>query len=139
MNVAITDILSGLEGLETEQSFSNKFEETFSNYGYNKYTYVGLDSEILKDPSTQHSLSDVIYLTNSDPNWVQRYVDQDYSSSDPIVHDCLDTLLPIRWTDNYRSNSRTNQETEMMSDAWEHGSMGTGVALPFLSMGRGAI
>jgi LuxR family quorum-sensing transcriptional regulator LasR len=121
MNAAISDILSGLEALETEQDFQKKFEETFSDLGYNKFTYVGLDADIVKDTSTQPDLNDVIYLTNSDPNWVQRYVEKDYSSSDPIVLDCLETLLPIRWTETYRANSRSARESEMMADAWEHG------------------
>ena len=75
----------------------------------------------MKDASATTDMSDVIYLSNSNPKWVQRYIEEDYSHSDPVVRDCLETLLPIRWTDSYRSNSRTRKESDMMSDAWEHG------------------
>ena len=121
MNVAIADILSDLDGLETAEDFSRKFEKTFSAFGFNKFTYAGFDSDLLKESSLPNVLSDVIYLTNSDPAWINRYIDEDYSSSGPIMRDCFESRLPIRWTDTYRSNTRTAKEADMMSDAWEHG------------------
>jgi DNA-binding CsgD family transcriptional regulator len=66
-------------------------------------------------------MPDIIYLTNLDPNWVHRYVDEDYTSYDPVMRNCYETRLPIRWTDSFRSNSRSRKESNMMSDAWEHG------------------
>lgn len=121
MNVAISEVLSDLDGLETEDDFSNKFEETFSSLGYNKFTYASLNTDIMKDASTDTLKSDIIYLTNSDPIWISRYQEEVYSSCDPIIRDCFEARLPIRWTESYRSNSRSKKESAMMSDAWEHG------------------
>lgn len=121
MNAAISDILSGLEALETEQDFHKKFEDTFSGLGYNKFTYASLDTETIKEASESTLKSDIIYITNSNPEWITRYQEQVYSSCDPIIRDCFESRLPIRWTESYRSNSRSKQENLMMSDAWEHG------------------
>lgn len=129
MNIAIAEVLSSLETLQTEQDFAGKFDDTFSKLGYNKFTYASFDKDALKDTSLPDALSDMIYLTNSSPEWVQRYVEKDYASSDPIIRDCFVKRLPIQWTDTYRSNSRSRKESEMMSDAWEHGYQ-RGLTLP---------
>lgn len=121
MNIAIAEVLSSLEALQTEQDFAGKFDDTFSNLGYNKFTYASFDADTFKDSSLQSAISDVIYLTNLAPEWVGRYVEEDYASADPIIRECYEARLPIRWTDSYRSNSRSRQESTMMSDAWEHG------------------
>lgn len=121
MNIAIADVVSSLGSLQTEQDFTGKFDETFSSLGYNKFTYASFDVDTVRDGSLPTVVSDLIYLTNSDDQWVQRYVEEDYSSSDPVIRDCFESRLPIRWTDTYRSNSRTRKESDMMSDAWEHG------------------
>lgn len=43
MNVAIADILSDIDRLETEEDFTSKFDDTFSRLGYNTFSYVSLD------------------------------------------------------------------------------------------------
>lgn len=121
MNVAIEDVLSDLDRLETEADFSRKFEETFSAYGYNTFTYAGFDADLVKDASLPNVISDVIYLTNLDPEWSLRYVESDYAATDPTLINCYSSRLPFRWNESFRSNSRTKEESDMMADAWENG------------------
>ena len=121
MNVALSEILSDLETLETEQDFTRKFEETFAKLGYNKFTYLGLEAELVRGSTLPTASSDVIYFTNLDPLWVHGYVENDYAFSDPTFQDCYTSRLPFRWTETYRSNLRSQEESNMMADAWENG------------------
>lgn len=129
MNTAIVDVLSSLESLQTEKDFADQFDTTFSSLGFDKFTYASFDADKLKESSPTTEMSDLIYLTNLAPEWVGRYVEEDYASADPIMRECYAGRLPIRWTDSYRSNSRSRKESNMMSDAWEHG-LKRGLTIP---------
>lgn len=121
MNPAVSEALSGLDRLSTEAEFGQKFSETFADFGFDKFTYAGFNADILKDAKLPSVMSDIIYLTNLEKNWVSRYVEEDYASADPIMKACYASRLPIRWTESFASNSRSRREHQMMSDAWEHG------------------
>jgi DNA-binding CsgD family transcriptional regulator len=121
MRANVGDILSGLESLNGERAFKRKFDSAFSSLGFDSYTYVSVDAEELESGNLKDYASNVIYMTNLPPLWVAHYVEETYADSDPVVRDCLASRLPIRWTEGYRANARTAQESRMMEDAWENG------------------
>lgn len=129
MNSAISDVVTSLQSLQTEQDFAGKFDQTFSDLGFHKFTYASFDIDKIRDSELPAAIPDIIYLTNLAPKWVGRYIEEDYASADPIIRECYESRLPIRWTDSYRSNSRSRKETDMMSDAWEHG-LKRGLTIP---------
>ncbi len=120
MRANLATMLSDLDTLTSERSFKHKFDSIFANLGFNAYTYVSLQSDELEDGKRDYA-NNILCLTNLPPKWVAHYAEEDYAGSDPVIKDCAASRLPILWTESYRSNSRTAQESRMMEDAWENG------------------
>jgi len=128
MRANLTNMLSDLDSLTSERAFKRKFESVFSDLGFNTYTYVSAQAEELDDGKRDYQ-NNILYLTNLAPKWVSHYVEEDYAGADPVIRDSTLGRLPIRWTESYRSNSRTAKETRMMEDAWENG-LKRGLTIP---------
>jgi LuxR family transcriptional activator of bioluminescence operon len=129
MQTNVADILSDLDALNSERAFKRKFESAFASLGFDSYTYVSMDAEELEKGTLKDYANDVIYMTNLPPLWVAHYVEETYADADPVIRDCLVTRLPIHWTEAYRANARSAQETRMMEDAWENG-LRRGLTIP---------
>lgn len=127
MQASLATILSDLDALKTEPAFKQKFESVFASFGFSRYAYVGIDAADI-DEEREKPLSSV-YLTNLPNEWVGHYLKEDYGNVDPVIKDCAISRLPIQWTEKYRANSRTKDETRVMEDAWENG-MKRGLTIP---------
>jgi len=129
MRADIGKILSDLDSLNSERAFKNKFDSAWASLGFDSYTYASVDADDLESGKHKDGASNVIYLTNVSPLWVERYVEESYSDADPVIKDCLSSRLPIRWTETYRANELTARESRMMGDAREIG-VRRGLAIP---------
>lgn len=129
MRANMADILSDLETLGTEQAFRKKFDRTFASLGFDSYTYVNVDAELIEEAALKNHVPNLICLTNLPTNWVSRYAEEKYADTDPIIKECAGSRLPIRWTESYRANSLERAEVRMMEDAWENG-LKRGVTIP---------
>ncbi len=122
MNESLENILCDLDSLRTEADLRKKLATAFDACGYNCYTYAGIDADEIRDSTPgQRFLSELIYLTNQKPAWVAQYLENDYAHIDPVIRQCTESRLPVRWDERFKANSRTAFESQMMEDAWEHG------------------
>jgi LuxR family transcriptional regulator, activator of conjugal transfer of Ti plasmids len=122
MSLTVESVLADLESLSTEAEIRQKLASTFDAYGYNTYTYAGIDADEIRDTAPGQSyLSDLIYLSNLKAEWVAHYLESDYAHIDPIVRTCTDVRLPLRWDETFKAQTRTRFESQMMEDAWENG------------------
>ncbi len=117
----VANILSDLDGLNSERAFKSKFNAAWSAIGFDSYTYASVDAEDLEGGKLKETASSVIYMTNVSTLWVERYVEESYADADPVMKDCLASRLPIRWTESYRANDRSTRDAQMMDDAREIG------------------
>lgn len=130
MTSSLETILSDLDALKSESAIRAKLADTFDSYGYNFFTYAGVDADEIRDVTPgQRFLTDLIYLSNLKPAWVAHYLECDYAHADPVVRHCTDARLPLRWDEKFKANSRSAYETQMMEDAWENG-LRRGVTIP---------
>jgi DNA-binding CsgD family transcriptional regulator len=130
MNASVEIILSDLESMTSESDLRRKLAATFDSYGYNYYTYAGIDADEIREAAPgQQFLSDLIYLSNLKAEWVAHYLESDYAHIDPVVRTCTEARLPIRWDERFKANSRSQFETQMMEDAWENG-LRRGLTIP---------
>ena len=84
MRADLASILSDLETLTTEQALKRKFDQTFSNLGFNAFTYLGFRME----PSdVKRAPSDIIFLSNVRPAWIDHYVEEDLGEEDLLIKD----------------------------------------------------
>ncbi|MBL8631376.1 MAG: LuxR family transcriptional regulator [Rhodospirillaceae bacterium] len=130
MKASLEAILSDLDSLKSEALIRSKLAATFDAYGYNYFTYAGLDADEIRDATPgQPLLSDLIYLTNLKAEWVAHYLESDYAHVDPVVRECTEQRLPIRWDEKFKANTRNTFEAQMMDDAWENG-LKRGLTIP---------
>jgi len=130
MNASVETVLADLETLKSEGDIRKKLAATFDAYGYNYYTYAGIDADEIRDATPgQQFLSELIYLSNLKAEWVAHYLESDYAHIDPVVRTCTESRLPIRWDERFKANSRSAFESQMMDDAWENG-LRRGLTIP---------
>jgi DNA-binding CsgD family transcriptional regulator len=129
MRADVGAILSDLDTLQTDQAWTRKLAHTFSNYGFNSFTYVGIKPTAANDGTSKVNLGDVIVLTNANAGWVQHYAEENYQNDDPIVKECFSNRLPVRWTENFRANLRSKREDIVLTDGFEFG-IRRGLAIP---------
>ena len=121
MRADVGKILGDLDSLNSERAFKSKFNAAWSALGFDSYTYASVDADDLEAGKLKDTASNVVYMTNVSTLWVERYVEESYADSDPVMKDCIASRLPIRWTDTYRANDRSTREAQMMDDAREIG------------------
>ena len=119
MRADLAGILSDLDMLTTEQALKAKLDRTFSNLGFNSFTYLGMKAD-LSDPAKRQP-SDIIFLSNVRPAWIDHYVEQELGEDDPLIKGCMTSRLPIRWNENFQANSRSPRETRIFTDAIDFG------------------
>lgn len=124
----IDEILCDLQTLNSERAFTTKFQSVWASLGFSSYSYASVDADDLETGRYKDG-GNVVYLSTVNPVWVQRYLEESYADHDPVIKDCVSARLPIRWTKNYRANSLTARESEMMSDATDIG-VRRGLAIP---------
>jgi len=129
MRANLTDILSDLETLSSEQAFKRKFDQTYAALGFNAFTYVGMRGEIALDPNNKRNPSDLIVLSNVSTGWMDHYLEEDFQEDDPIIKECFANRLPICWNEKFRANARSPRETRVLSDALDFG-VRRGVTIP---------
>lgn len=118
MRADLATILSDLETLTTEQALKRKFDQTFSNFGFNAFTYLGFKME---PADVKRAPSDIIFLSNVRPAWVDHYIEEELGEDDLLIKDCVTSRLPIRWDENYRANSRSPREARIFTEALDFG------------------
>jgi LuxR family transcriptional activator of bioluminescence operon len=121
MQPNLADILSDLNSLNDHSAFKKKFSQTFSTFGFNAFSYVGLKSEAAQDQSGKIDLSDVIVLTNVNSSWADHYLEEGYQDDDPLIKECITNRLPLRWTEQFRSNLRSKREDAILTDGFDYG------------------
>ena len=95
MQRAVEVLLADLDSLTSETDFRRKLASTFDVYGFDTYTYAGIDAEDIRDAAPgQPYLSDLIYLSNLKAEWIAHYLESDYAHLDPIVRTCTEALTP---------------------------------------------
>jgi len=130
MTASVEIFLSDLDSLKTEADLRTKLAHTFDSYGFNYYTYAGIDADEIRDATPgQRFMSELIYLTNLKAEWVAHYLESDYAHVDPVVRTCTESRLPIRWDERFKGNTRSHFESQMMDDAWENG-LRRGLTIP---------
>ncbi len=121
MRTDISDVLAKLEGVASREAFADTLQHACSNLGFDKYTYFSGSADSLARSSLSDAISDIIYLTNLPGDWIEHYVKENYSSVDPVIRDAFKARLPITWTEDYRLETLSPDEAQMMADAHDFG------------------
>jgi DNA-binding CsgD family transcriptional regulator len=121
MRADLTEILSDLECLSTEQAFKQKFERTFSNLGFASYSYLSFPGELVLEPKGSRDTSDIIFLSTVNSEWIDHYVDEEYGEDDPLIRFCIRNRLPLRWNETFQANSRSARDNAFFADAFDFG------------------
>lgn len=121
MQANLADILSDLNSLNDHGAFKRKLGHTFSNFGFNAFSYVGLKADSSQDQRSRIDLNDVIVLTNVNTSWADHYLEEGYQDDDPLIKECLSNRLPLRWTEQFRANARSKREDLVLSDGFDYG------------------
>lgn len=119
MRADLGTILSDLETLNTEQAFKRKLGSTFSDLGFNAFTYVGFKGDCSE--RTRHQPSDFIFLSNVRSAWIDHYLEHELGEDDPLIKECVTSRLPFRWNESFKSNSRTPRESRIFTDGLDFG------------------
>lgn len=127
MRADISAILSDLDTLNTEQAFKRKFAGTFSNLGFNSFTYVGFKGDSSAGP--KHQPSDFIFLSNVRSAWIDHYLEHELGEDDPLFKECVSSRLPFKWDEKFRANSRSKRESRVFMDGLDFG-IRHGVTVP---------
>ncbi|NKC51936.1 LuxR family transcriptional regulator [Ochrobactrum cytisi] len=75
-----------------------------------------------------------VVIATYEKNWVERYIEQDYFSIDPVVRVGAKSFLPLDWLDIDRSNERMRR---LFKEAESYGVGTQGVTLSINGPGRG--
>jgi len=127
MRADLAEILSDLDTLNTEQAFKRKLAGTFSNLGFNSFTYVGFKGDT--SSGTKHQPTDFIFLSNVRSAWIDHYLEHELGEDDPLFKECLTSRLPFKWDETFRANSRTKRESRVFSEGADFGIQ-HGVTVP---------
>ncbi len=121
MRTEFTDVLANLQKVSSRPAFAAVLEDASQSLGFEKFTYFSANAESVTRSSLTETISDIIYLTNLSDEWIEHYVRENYSSVDPVIRDAFRARLPISWTGDYRIDTLTPDEAQMMSDAQDFG------------------
>lgn len=94
-------------------------EQILHGLGCPQYSYVSISTDKVREHSLAEIETEIIHLTNR-PDWGRRYVEADYSKYDPVVRECFQSRMPVKWSEDFLSQSRTDDEARMMEDALDH-------------------
>jgi len=114
-------ILSDLDTLQDDGAWTRKLGRTFTDFGFNSFTYAGLKANVASEPSPKVNLGDIIVLTNANASWVQHYAEENYQNDDPLVKECFTSRLPLRWTESFRANLRSKREDAIFTGSIDFG------------------
>lgn len=125
----ISDVLASLENLDSVESFAKLLGRSCEALGYGTYAYTSLNTETILRSKLSDTVDDMMVVTNLDPSWMEHYIKENYSVSDPVVMDAIKARQPIVWTEDYRFDTLSSDEAQMMADAHEFG-IERGLAVP---------
>ncbi|MEQ8509500.1 MAG: autoinducer binding domain-containing protein [Rhodospirillaceae bacterium] len=117
----ISNILEDLESADSRRSFEDSLSHGCEALGYNTYAYFSINAETILRSKLTEAVDDMIRVTNLDPSWMEHYVKQNYAMSDPVVMDALKARMPVVWTEDYRFDTLSSDEAQMMADAHDFG------------------
>jgi DNA-binding CsgD family transcriptional regulator len=121
MHTDLSDVLCDLGALKSKDAFKRKLDRTFASFGFNLYCYVGIKGDLGREPSSTRSADDAIFLTNVPVTWTDRYLEQSYQDDDPIIRECLASRLPLKWTEQLKTQVRSDREDMVLADALDFG------------------
>lgn len=120
--------IDNLYGLSGAEEFARALERMLQGFGCPQFSYVSISTEKVREQALSDIEPEIIHLTNR-PDWGRRYIEADYSKSDPVVRECFRSRRAIKWDEGFLTQSRTDDEARMMEDAFEH-RIRAGLTLP---------
>lgn len=121
MRTEISDVLSKLESVRSREGFADTLQSACQSLGFDKYTYFSGSADSIARSALTDAIEDIIYLTNLPADWIEHYVKENYSTVDPVIRDAFKARLPISWTEDYRLETLSAEEAQMMADAHDFG------------------
>src|SRR5690242_6687264 len=116
----VRDFIGALRAQATAAQFQSLLGTALKARGYNQFSYVGINLDLVRENTLVEVEPEMIHMTNR-PDWGRRYVDENYAKCDPVVRECFGSRLPVRWTETFMIHGRTREEATFMEDAWENG------------------
>ena len=105
---------------QTMEQLSALFRQESRRLGFDSFIYA------LRVP-TNFSNAQVILLDGYPQGWVQRYFDEAYYDSDPVMAWCVKSIVPVLWSDLVLAPG--SKEEKMMQEAAAYG-LRDGVTMP---------
>lgn len=110
---------------ELHQLFSKYVE----NVGFKKYSY-----QLIK--SSNYDSQKPLIISTYAPEWVNHYVEQDYTNIDPVIRKGVMMPMPFQWSQLWRGVEISKKQRRLFSEASDYG-VSEGVGIPVLSHGGG--
>ena len=98
------------------------FENVIKDIGFNDWAYQLNNRSTLKE-------SKPIIVASYDDEWVEHYIDNDYSSIDPIITKGPDELMPFQWNELLQKENLSSKQSLLFSEAEDYG-IGEGLGVP---------
>ncbi|NKB44916.1 MAG: hypothetical protein GKS03_11625 [Alphaproteobacteria bacterium] len=125
----ISDVLASLENLDSVENFAKLLGRSCEALGCGSYAYTSLNTETILRSKLSETVDDMMVVSNLDSSWMEHYIKENYSISDPVMMDAIKARQPIIWTEDYRFDTLSADEAQMMADAHDFG-VERGMAVP---------
>lgn len=129
MQTQIADSLNQLSGVRSEEAFNSILERSCHTLGFGRYNYFSINTEELAKNRLDDIFDDILCINNQRSNWIKHYVDQNYSKRDPVLVDAYRGRSPIIWNECYKRDTLTDDEKQVMGDAYDFG-LERGISIP---------
>lgn len=114
--------LNYVNKVEHADRFLDEFSAKLKQFGFDRFTYVGLRLPRVTIPQP-------VIITSFPPEWYTRYNVEGYTSIDPIIREASKSLLPFEWNVHELANQSTRAEKNMLGEAGEFGVV-QGLTIP---------
>lgn len=129
MRPEISDVLSSLENMDSVESFAKLLNRGCDLLGYNSYAYTSINTETIFRSKLAETIDDTILVSNLDKAWLEHYIKENFAVTDPVIIDSVKARTPVVWTEDYRFDTLTPDEAQMMADAHDFG-IARGLSVP---------
>lgn len=131
MRPEISDVLSSIEGMDSLESFTKLLDRSSELLGYSSYAYAytSINTETIFRSKLAETIDDTILVSNLNTAWLEHYIKENFAVIDPVIIDSIKARSPVVWTEDYRFDTLTPDEAQMMAEAHDFG-VARGLSIP---------
>lgn len=111
--VETLEVIEGFSETGNPEELETRLQDTVRRLGFTEYSYLGF-----RPPITNETL---FVAANYPDGWVERYLDQRYLYTDPMLTTAKRSRLPFYWKSLRRSADLTRGEKKILNEGAEFG------------------